>query len=43
VHILSESGETLVNISNFYVRALMPPPPGIATNERARLSMAVNS
>jgi len=43
VHILSESGETLVKITNFYVRALVPPPSGIATNEHARLSMAVNS
>ncbi|WP_460732712.1 SDR family NAD(P)-dependent oxidoreductase [Lysobacter tyrosinilyticus] len=42
VHILSESGETLVKITNFYVRALVPPS-SIATNERARLSMAVNS
>ncbi len=43
VHILSESGETLVKITNFYVRALVPPPSGIATNEHARLSMMVNS
>ena len=43
VHILSESGETLVKITNFYVRALVPPTSGIATNEHARLSMAVNS
>ena len=43
VHILSESGETLVKITNFYVRALVPPPSGIATNEHAQLSMAVNS
>ncbi|MBT2744871.1 MULTISPECIES: SDR family NAD(P)-dependent oxidoreductase [unclassified Lysobacter] len=43
VHILSESGETLVKITNFYLRALVPPPSSIATSERARLSMAVSS
>ncbi|RDZ28511.1 SDR family NAD(P)-dependent oxidoreductase [Lysobacter silvisoli] len=43
LHILSESGDTLVKITNFYVRALAPAPSSIATNEPARLSMAVNS
>nr|WP_255323123.1 SDR family NAD(P)-dependent oxidoreductase [Lysobacter sp. K5869] len=42
VHILSESGETLVKITNFYVRALTPPS-GLATDERARLSMEMSS
>jgi len=43
VHILSESGETLVKIRNFYVRALAPPPSDVAADERAHLSMAVSS
>ncbi|UXI65992.1 SDR family NAD(P)-dependent oxidoreductase [Tahibacter amnicola] len=43
IHVLSESGETLVKITNFYVRALVPSPSRIATNERAHLSMAVNA
>ena len=44
VHILSESGETLVNIRNFYVRALVPqtPPPNDSAPERARLSLAMH-
>ena len=44
VHILSESGETLVNIRNFYVRALVPqtPSPNDSAHERARLSLAMN-
>ena len=49
VHILSESGETLVKITNFYVRALVPPTPppmppsSDAMKERAPLSLAMNS
>ena len=45
VHILSESGETLVNITNFYVRALVPPMPSTsdAMNARAPRSLAMNS
>ncbi|GAA4798003.1 hypothetical protein GCM10023307_25010 [Lysobacter hankyongensis] len=43
IHILSESGETLVKISNFYVRALVPPPSqGAADGEQARRSLAMN-
>ncbi|WP_332309352.1 SDR family NAD(P)-dependent oxidoreductase [Pseudomarimonas arenosa] len=43
VHVLSESGETLVKISNFYLRALLPPASGIATKEQTRRSVAVNA
>ena len=42
IHILSESGESLVKISNFYVRALVPPAPADAAHERAQHSLAVN-
>ena len=42
IHILSESGETLVKISNFYVRALVPPPShDAAQGDQALRSLAV--
>jgi len=46
IHILSETGETLVKINNFYVRALVPPArapaSSDATSGRAQRSLAVN-
>jgi acyl transferase domain-containing protein/acyl carrier protein len=44
LHILSESGELLVKISHFYVRALVPPAPspGDAASDRSRDALAVN-
>jgi acyl transferase domain-containing protein/acyl carrier protein len=44
IHILSESGEPLVKITHFHVRALVPPAPSRsdAAGDRARSSLAVN-
>ena len=44
IHILSESGESLVKITHFHVRALVPPAPSRsdAAGDRARSSLAVN-
>jgi hypothetical protein len=44
IHILSESGESLVKITRFHVRALVPPAPSRsdAAADRARSSLAVN-
>ena len=44
IHILSESGELLVKITHFHVRALVPPPAppqGGAAGDRAQSSLAV--
>jgi acyl transferase domain-containing protein/acyl carrier protein len=44
IHILSESGESLVKITHFHVRALVPlaPSRSDAAGDRARSSLAVN-
>ena len=45
IHIVSDSGEPLVKITNFYVRALLPPDAAVnnGQDESARLALAANS